>query len=79
MVLVKHLEHFPYVIALEREISYDARLWCENQFGPMWNQIKNQNGIWYFSFGGPKTGNYYAFEWFFLNEQHIMLFSLRWS
>lgn len=68
---------FPYQLTTGCEQHWEATNWCEQQFGPRWSAVSNRSGEWCVFWGGVDSPRNY--HWYFLNEQDVTMFVLRWS
>jgi hypothetical protein len=57
--------------------QYEVIAWCMEKFGERWNVIDNRNGTWACFWGGVNDPVIY--DWYFLNEQDALLFTLKWA
>jgi hypothetical protein len=73
---MKTARDFPYQTVTDRTNHGKAVEWCKEKFGPRWEAIGYREGTWCtFWQGRGVPGSY---EWFFLNEQDYLMFTLKW-
>jgi hypothetical protein len=69
-----------YSTLIDRNIYREAARWCEQQYGPRNDLLKNRQGVWNVLWNGMSDNNrpsQYRFN--FASEQDLVLFILRWK
>ncbi len=75
--MTKSCRDFPYNTETYKTNHWEATEWCEKQFGPRWEAIGNRQGTWCTFWKGRSVPG--SYEWYFLNEQDFLMFTLKWK
>lgn len=74
---MKSCREFPYQTVTSKNNHWQAAEWCKENFGPRWEAIGNREGTWCTFWRGRSIPG--SYEWFFLNEQDYLMFTLKWK
>jgi len=71
---------FVHKILMPKEKNqWEIDQWCKDQFGARWEAVGNRSGTWCCFWRGFKNDASGDYEWFFVNKDDAMWFSLRWA
>ena len=73
----KTARDFPHHIVTAKTNHWEATDWCEKQLGKRWEVTGNREGVWCCFWRGRSVPGHY--DWYFLNEQDALLFTLKWT
>lgn len=77
MAMTKTARDFPYHTVTGKVNHWEATDWCERQFGERWSVVDNRNGVWCCFWAGRSIPG--SYDWYFLNEQDYLMFTLKWK